>query len=35
MRPLVRFHSAAPEVFYVYTMVERGGKSFFVVDTAA
>jgi diguanylate cyclase (GGDEF)-like protein len=35
LAPLVRFHSAAPEVFYVYTMVERDGKSFFVVDTAA
>ena len=33
--PLVRFHSAAPEIFYVYTMMERDGKSFFVVDTAA
>jgi diguanylate cyclase (GGDEF)-like protein len=33
--PLVRFHSADPEIFYVYTMVERGGKSYFVVDTAA
>jgi diguanylate cyclase (GGDEF)-like protein len=33
--PLVRFHSADPEIFYVYTMVERGGRSFFVVDTAA
>jgi diguanylate cyclase (GGDEF)-like protein len=33
--PLVRFHSAAPEIFYVYTMMERGGKSYFVVDTAA
>jgi diguanylate cyclase (GGDEF)-like protein len=33
--PLVRFHSAAPEIFYVYTMVERDGKSVFVVDTAA
>ena len=33
--PLVRFHSAAPDVFYVYTMVERDGRSFFVVDTAA
>lgn len=33
--PLVRFHAAAPEIFYVYTMVERGGKSYFVVDTAA
>jgi diguanylate cyclase (GGDEF)-like protein len=35
LAPLVRFHSADPEIFYVYTMVERGGKSFFVVDTAA
>ena len=33
--PLVRFHSADPEIFYVYTMMERGGKSYFVVDTAA
>lgn len=33
--PLVRFHSAAPEIFYVYTMVERAGASHFVVDTAA
>jgi diguanylate cyclase (GGDEF)-like protein len=35
LAPLVRFHSAAPEIFYVYTMVERDGNSFFVVDTAA
>jgi diguanylate cyclase (GGDEF)-like protein len=35
LAPLVRFHSAAPEIFYVYTMAERDGKSFFVVDTAA
>jgi diguanylate cyclase (GGDEF)-like protein len=35
LAPLVRFHSAYPEIFYVYTMVERGGKSYFVVDTAA
>lgn len=35
LRPLVRFHSADPEIFYVYTMVERDGKTFFVVDTAA
>lgn len=35
LAPLVRFHSADPAIFYVYTMVERGGKSFFVVDTAA
>ena len=35
LRPLVKFHSAAPEIFYVYTMVEREGRSHFVVDTAA
>jgi diguanylate cyclase (GGDEF)-like protein len=35
LEPLVRFHSAAPEIFYVYTMVERNGRSHFVVDTAA
>jgi diguanylate cyclase (GGDEF)-like protein len=35
LAPLVRFHSAAPEIFYVYTMVERDGRSHFVVDTAA
>lgn len=35
LAPLVRFHSADPEVSYVYTMVERSGKSYFVVDTAA
>jgi diguanylate cyclase (GGDEF)-like protein len=35
LEPLVRLHSADPEIFYVYTMVERDGKSHFVVDTAA
>ena len=35
LAPLVIFHSAVPDVAYVYTMVERGGKSFFVLDTAA
>lgn len=34
LAPLVRFHSAAPDVFYVYTMVERDGRTFFVLDTA-
>jgi diguanylate cyclase (GGDEF)-like protein len=32
--PLVRFHSADPDIFYVYTMVEREGKAHYVVDTA-
>jgi diguanylate cyclase (GGDEF)-like protein len=35
LAPLVRFHSANPDIFYVYTMVERGGQTFFVLDTAA
>jgi diguanylate cyclase (GGDEF)-like protein len=35
LAPLVRFHSAAPDISYVYTMVEREGKSYFVLDTAA
>ena len=35
LNPLVRFHSADPGVFYVYTMVDRGGIPYFVLDTAA
>ncbi len=35
LAPLVRFHSSAPDIFYVYTMVERDGRSYFVLDTAA
>ena len=35
LAPLVRFHSANPDMFYVYTMVERDGRTYFVVDTAA
>src|SRR5688500_11786709 len=35
LEPLVRFHSANPDIFYVYTIVERDAKSYFVVDTAA
>ena len=35
LEPLVRFHAAAPDIFYVYTMMERDGKSYFIVDTAA
>jgi diguanylate cyclase (GGDEF)-like protein len=35
VRPLVRFHSANPEIFYVYTMVEREGASHFVLDSAS
>ncbi len=35
LAPLVRFHSANPAMFYVYTMVDRGGTAYFVLDTAA
>ena len=35
LKPLVRFHSANPNIFYVYTMVDRGGIPYFVLDTAA
>ncbi|HEV7714012.1 MAG TPA: GGDEF domain-containing protein, partial [Steroidobacteraceae bacterium] len=35
LKPLVRFHSANPEIFYVYTMADRGGDTYFVLDTAA
>lgn len=34
LRPLVRFHSANPEIFYVYTMAENDGNSHFILDTA-
>ena len=35
LEPLVRFHSANPNIFYLYTMVDRGGVAYFVLDTAA
>ena len=34
LAPLVRFHSANSDLFYVYTMAERGGVPYFVLDTA-
>jgi diguanylate cyclase (GGDEF)-like protein len=34
LAPLVRFHQSIPEAFYVYTMVERDGETYFVLDTA-
>lgn len=34
LAPLVRFHSAYPELYYVYTMTERAGEAYFVLDTA-
>jgi diguanylate cyclase (GGDEF)-like protein len=35
VEPLVKFHSADPDIFYLYTMVDKGGVSYFVLDTAA
>jgi diguanylate cyclase (GGDEF)-like protein len=36
LSPLVRIHSADPNIFYLYTMVDRGGGvTYFVLDTAA
>ncbi len=35
LKPLVHFHSANSDLFYVYTMVDRGGVAYFVLDTAA
>ena len=34
-RPLVRFHSANPDLFYVYTMAVQNGVPHFILDTAA
>ena len=35
LKPLVRFHSANSDLFYVYTMVGRDDIPYFVLDTAA
>jgi diguanylate cyclase (GGDEF)-like protein len=35
LKPLVRFHSANPDIYYLYSMVDRGGVAYFVLDTAA
>lgn len=35
VEPLVRLHSANPDIFYLYTMVEKDGVAHFVTDTAA
>jgi len=35
LKPLVRFHSANHNIFYLYTMVDRDGVPYFVLDTAA
>jgi len=34
LKPLVRLHSADPGIFYLYTMVDRDGVTYFVLDTA-
>lgn len=35
LEPLVRLHSVDPDIFYVYTMVDRGGTAHFILDTAS
>lgn len=35
LRQLVRFHSANSDIFYAYTMFDREGDTYFVLDTAA
>jgi hypothetical protein len=35
LKPLVRLHSADPDIHYLYTMFERDGVPYFVLDTAA
>src|SRR5262245_40398435 len=35
LAPLVRFHSANSDLFYVYTMTVRDGEPRFVLDTAS
>ena len=34
LKPLVRFHSANSDLFYVYTMVDRDRTPYFILDTA-
>jgi hypothetical protein len=34
LAPLVRFHSGDPNIFYLYTMVDRDGVPYFVLDSA-
>lgn len=35
LEPLVRIHSANPSIYYLYTMMERDGAAYFILDTAA
>ncbi|GHV03395.1 hypothetical protein AGMMS50229_02440 [Campylobacterota bacterium] len=32
--PLIKFHSALPNIYYVYTVIKQGDRFFFVLDTA-
>ncbi len=34
LAPLVKFHRGVPDVAYLYTLIEKGGKFHFVLDTA-
>jgi len=34
LAPLVKLHTASRDIFYLYTMMEQDGKTFFVLDTA-
>ncbi|HUU24705.1 MAG TPA: diguanylate cyclase [Methyloceanibacter sp.] len=34
VKPLVRFHSADPDIHYLYTMAEIEGEAYFILDTA-
>lgn len=35
VEPLARFHAASPGIIHAYTLVERAGRPYFVVDTTA
>lgn len=34
IEPLVKFHNSYPDIHYVYTIIEKGGKRYFILDTA-
>ena len=34
IEPLVKFHNSYPEIHYVYTIIEKGDKRYFILDTA-
>jgi PAS domain S-box-containing protein len=35
IKPLVDMHNAIPKISYLYTMIDRGGEAYFILDTAA